>query len=437
MTEPLANPVGVAERVETLDVVRGVAVLGILLMNIWSFAGPQAYFDYPLGIADWPGAPVATWAVVHTLFEGSQRALFSLLFGAGMLLMVSRLQTVPGARPAATYYRRLGLLICFGLFDAFVLLWPADILITYAVCGLLLFPLRRLGIPVLVALALAVAGLHAAIRVVDLDEARELQAAYPEALTAPADDEDAQAIVAAWNRIIGRARPDLDSEKLREQIRITASGSFAEFYRERAGASVILQTVVAINAWFLDALSVMLLGMAAMRSGLLTGQWSRTALLALCIGGYAIGLPLAIAETRQMLASEFDPLVNKQWLIVYDLRRVGMAAGHLGLILLCCRAGLWPWLRKKLARVGRMPLSNYLGQSILGGLVFYTVGFGLFGQFTGWYLYGVVGLIWVLLIAWSDWWLRRFRFGPAEWLWRSLTYGRRQPLRLPVPDTTG
>ncbi len=126
---------------------RGCAVLGILLMNIWAFAGPQAFFDNPAGIADWPGAPVATWAVIHSLFEGSQRALFSLLFGAGMLLMVTRLGEVPGVPLARVYYRRIFLLICIGLFDAFILLWPADILFTYGLCGLLLYPLRRLPVP--------------------------------------------------------------------------------------------------------------------------------------------------------------------------------------------------------------------------------------------------------------------------------------------------
>mgnify|MGYP003403498585 FL=1 len=91
-------------------------MLGILLMNIWSFAGPQAIYDYPVAATDWGGAPLHTWAVMHTLFEGSQRALFSMLFGAGMLLMVSRLDArTPGAGSARIYYRRLGFLMLFGL----------------------------------------------------------------------------------------------------------------------------------------------------------------------------------------------------------------------------------------------------------------------------------------------------------------------------------
>lgn len=429
MTAGLPGPVTAGARIETLDVVRGVAVLGILLMNIWAFAGPQAFFDYPVAIADWPGAPVETWAVVHTLFEGSQRALFSLLFGAGMLLMVTRLAATPGAAVGRIYYRRLFLLIAIGLVDAFILLWPADILLTYGLCGMLLYPLRRLPIPALLGLALVVFAVHASLRMVDAQETRELQAAYPAALTAAENDPAARASVEEWEKLETRARPDPDGDDVRDTIRIIGSGTFGEFFQARAKSSLILQTVVALNSWLLDALAVMLLGMAALRSGLLTGEASRRTLIVITAVGYAVGLPLAVAETNALLAADFDPIVNEQWLVVYDLRRVSIAAGHLGVVLLLCQAGAVPWLRQRIAAVGRMALSNYLGQSVIGGLLFYTVGFGLFGRYTGWHLYVFVALIWVVLIAASNWWLARFRFGPAEWLWRSLTYGQLQPFR--------
>jgi len=129
----IATPLPLVDRIHALDTTRGFAVLGILLMNIWSFAGPQPIYNYPIAAADWGGAPLQTWALMHTLFEGSQRALFSLLFGAGMLLMVNRLgERTPGTGSAGIYYRRLGFLMLFGLFDMVVLLWPADILFIYA-----------------------------------------------------------------------------------------------------------------------------------------------------------------------------------------------------------------------------------------------------------------------------------------------------------------
>lgn len=423
------GPVTAAERHLSLDVIRGSAVLGILLMNIWAFAGPQAYFDFPPAAAGLPGAPVATWAVVHTLFEGSQRALFSLLFGAGMLLMVQRLEAAgPPVRPGRTYYRRLGILILIGLFDAFVLLWPADILVTYGLCGLLLYPVRRLSTGRLLALALLVMAVSAGLRVADLNEARDLRAALAldeaavaagEAAPAGADER-----AAAWARIESRARPDMSSAEEQESLRIVGRGSFGEFWRERAKTSLILQTVVALNAWVLDALAVMLLGMAALKTGLLTRTASgRT--LALLVGlGYGIGLPLSLAETVVLLRTGFDPVADKAFLIIYDLRRLGMAAGHLGLLLWLVRSPVAVGLKTRLAAVGRMALSGYLAQSVLCGLIFYTVGLGLYGRFTGYWLYGVVALVWALLLTAAPWWLARYRHGPAERLWRTLTYGR-------------
>ena len=133
---------------------------------------------------------------------------------------------------------------------------------------------------------------------------------------------------------------------------------------------------------------------------------------------------------QPLLAAGFDPVIKEGWLVVYDVRRVAVATGHLGVILLICQSGALPRLREKLSSVGRMALSNYLGQSVLGGLIFYTVGFGLFGRYTGWQLYVIVALIWTLQITLSHWWLRHYRFGPAEWAWRSLTYRQRQPFRL-------
>ena len=116
-------------------------------------------------------------------------------------------------------------------------------------------------------------------------------------------------------------------------------------------------------------------------------------------------------------------------LIHYDFRRMAVGLGHLGLILLFCRSYANSWLATRIAAVGRMALSNYLGQSILCGLLFYTVGFGLYGRFTGYYLYLVVAGIWVIQIAFSNWWLQRYSFGPFEWAWKSLTYKQRQPMR--------
>lgn len=437
MTEITVTPAPASptQRLQALDATRGIAVLGILLMNIWAFAGPQAFFDYPLALAGQGGAPLATWAVVHTLFEGSQRALFSLLFGAGMILMVSRLEASdPPVSAGGIYYRRIGLLILIGLFDSFVLMWPADILLTYGLCGLALFPLRRLSARMLLLAGIGVLAALAMLRTLDWQsdiEARETyrQVVSGEISTTPLPP-PVQAQVDDWTRVLERSQPDIGSPKALESMRVMREGSFAELYVERAKSGLILQTVVMFNSWLLDALGTMLIGMALFRSGILAMTATPATYLRIAMVGFAVGLPLSIWETTTLAASGFDPILRARHLIHYDLRRIAIGLGYLGSILWICQAVPGHWLLRQLAAVGRMALSNYLGQSIICGLIFYSIGLGLYGRFTGYYLYVVVLVVWVLQILFSNWWLSRFRFGPAEWLWRSLSYRRRQPLTL-------
>lgn len=432
MTPGQPGPVTRAERIDALDTTRGVAVLGILLMNIWSFAGPQAIYDYPVAAADWGGAPLQTWAVMHTLFEGSQRALFSLLFGAGMLLMVNRLdeQGIPGGS-GRIYYRRLGFLLLFGLFDLFVLLWPADILFVYGLCGLLLYPLRRRSVRTLLLLAMLVFALQATLRYMDWQHKQQLQAEY--VATQLAGEPAAGAAperLAEWAAVEARARPDLNSPKIQESIRVQSSGNLREFLVSQWQTSFILLLVVGIKSLLLDSLGAMLVGMALLRAGVLTLRAPARVYVLLLVVGYGIGLPLAAWETSALILQDFDPLLKARNLLHYDLRRIAVGLGHLSSLLLLCRAFPGGWLAQRLAAVGRMALSNYLGQSLLCGLLFGSIGMGLYGQFTGYYLYGLVLLIWAAQIAFSNAWLAHFRYGPCEWLWRSLTYSARQPLRL-------
>ncbi|MGI9344126.1 MAG: DUF418 domain-containing protein, partial [Gammaproteobacteria bacterium] len=240
-------------------------------------------------------------------------------------------------------------------------------------------------------------------------------------------DDATAARVAAWERKEQRARPDLADPKIQESIRINSRGQLGEFLVERWTTSLIVQIFVGLKAWSLDALGTMLLGMALFKTGVLTLTASRATCVRMVVVGYGIGLPLAIWETSTLVTANFDPLLKARHLLHYDVRRIAVALGHLGVILLLCRAYPTGRLLTKIGAVGRMALTNYLGQSILGGLIFYSIGLGLYGQFTGFHLYLVVVFIWTVQIAFSNWWLARFRFGPCEWLWRSMTYGRRQP----------
>jgi uncharacterized protein len=428
------GPVPQHERIQALDVARGLAVLGVLLMNIWAFAGPQAFFDYPRAIAGLPGAPVATWIVIHTLFEGSQRTLLSLLFGAGALMVIERLEQgrAPGAA-RGTYYRRTLVLVAFGVVNAYIFMWPADILFVYGLAGLCLYPLRRLRTRLLLTIALAALAVPAVLRGLEVADLRALEAASLQAVSArdrggQLDEAQRQAIV-DWDKELNKARPDPADEELAGEIRTMQTGSLAEVALRQAGVSLILQTIVMAKWWFLDALAMMIIGMVLHRSGILTRPAPRSRYLAMIVAGFAIGLPLAAWQTSSLLAADFHPVQVEVTKLSYDLRRFAMAFGYLGLILWFCQVAPGRSVRRALAAVGRMALTNYLAQSILCAIIFYGFGFGLYGRIAGYYLYLVVLLIWMLEIAWSSWWLERYSIGPFEWVWRSLAYRRRQPWR--------
>ena len=232
----------------------------------------------------------------------------------------------------------------------------------------------------------------------------------------------------AWTAKLADARPSLESQEVKDTIRIISSGSFREIFLTQAKASLLLQTVVMALVFFWDALIAMVFGMALYRIGFLSLQLPRRTYLLVLILGYGIGLPVSIWETVSVMTSDFDPVSVAETALTYDLGRFAMALGHACLILLLCMSGVATRVKSALAATGRMAFTNYLSQSILGALIFYSFGLGLYGKVPGVYMYAVVLAIWIVQITWSVFWLKRYRFGPFEWLWRSLTYGRWQPM---------
>jgi uncharacterized protein len=145
--------------------------------------------------------------------------------------------------------------------------------------------------------------------------------------------------------------------------------------------------------------------------------------------GYGIGVPLSAWETAHLVANDFSLMSTVDTQLSYDIGRLANATGHLGLLLLIVRSGRLMWLQERVAAVGRMALTNYIMQSVLGAFIFLGVGLSLYGYFERYQLYYIVALICLFQLLISKPWLERFRFGPLEWLWRSLTYMKKQPMR--------
>jgi len=418
------------DRIGMLDSMRGIAVLGILLMNITGFGLPYAY-DNPTVWGGNSAIDLAVWRIMALFFEGTMRGLFTLLFGASALLFLQRHGARAGElRPADLYFRRTLWLIVFGLVNGYVLLWSGDVLFYYGIAGLALYVFRNLSPRRLLILAVIFIALQTSISVsewIDFHETQTLAQAASERLSAghPLVDGDQEAID-AYAAVQAEFRPE--RENLEAYV-ANVRGSYASAFTVLRGDTWFMQTVFFFRHGIVECFGMMLLGMALLKSGVLTGARPTRVYLAMIVVGYTIGLCVNVAEMRELESGGFSPEAMMNALLTYDLGRIPMTLGHLGLIAIMCRT---PWLTnasRVLAAVGQMALTNYLTQSLLCLLIFTGAGLAWYGQLARHELYYVVAVIWMLQLIWSPLWLRHFRYGPAEWVWRSLTYWRLQPVR--------
>jgi uncharacterized protein len=431
-----AAPLRDRERVQSLDVIRGAAVFGILLLNITGFGLPMAYSD-PTVWGGATGANLWAWITTTVLFEGTQRALFSVLFGAGLILLTSRLEAAGRTDAADIYYRRSLWLVVFGLIHSYLLLWMGEILYYYGVTALFLYPLRKLKPTTLLTVAavgLVIGALWSAIESYSATETWEKAAAAQAVLDGGgALTEEQQSDIEAWDELEGETKPD---ERRLQRIIEAHQGSYLDILVHQAPRNAEIESW-SFYRYFFDAFSLMLVGMAIFKLGVLTlGRPSRFYWTMILVG-YPLGLAVNYYELQLVLSGEFSVLsfLRASW--TYDLGRLAMTAGHLGALLLFCRAGWLPWLQRSLAAVGRMALSSYVAHTIICVTLFSGFGFGLYAALERYELYYIVGSIWVFQLIVSPIWLKYYRFGPLEWLWRSLTYLKRQPMRRTRDNVTG
>jgi uncharacterized protein len=419
MTDHTA-PVNEAMRIQSLDVLRGVALCGILLLNIIGFGMHSAAYFNPVIDGATQGINFVTWASVDIMFEGSMRCLFSILFGAGVVLFTD------SGKGASLHFRRNFWLLMLGLFDVYILLWTGDILVTYAIAGALLYFARGLKPSRLITVSLVLITMLSVqyyITGIGLNSVRELATAEQPTDAVLTTDDKQQ--IQIWEDF----RKDFDSNpaEIASELAIRQGGYLANFrFVVSKSADLLLLQIPVYLLW--DALAMMMLGMALYKMGFLNaGLQPRVyALAALC--GFTTGLTCNVYEVAITINSGFDLLAGFSFVQpTYQVGRLGMAMGYLSLIMLACQLDWLPWLRQRLAALGRMALTNYLGHSLIC-LVFF-VGFAMVGKLERWMLYPVVVAIWLFQLFFSYWWLERFRFGPVEWLWRVLTYGELQKMR--------
>jgi uncharacterized protein len=428
--DPARAPVRASDRIQALDTLRGFALLGILLMNIVGFGLPWSYSD-PTNAGGADGVNLVTWGVMSVLFEGTMRTIFSMLFGAGVVLLTTRLERGTGREDIADiYYRRTLWLLAFGVVHAYLLLWEGEILYYYGLAGLFLYPFRKASARTLIVLGLVVlASLvpryvfwhHETMTIVA--EARAAQAAKDAGRTLTRDQQDA---IDAWDEKQKEMKPPPD--KVAKRI-AAMRGNYLDVFKTLAPDIVMWQSLYTYTVIFWDAIGMMLLGMGLLKLGVLTGERSYRFYAVAAVLAYAIGLSVNWYETRMLLNDNFAILTRLEADKTYDVGRLALAFGHTAALLLLVKAGWLARVTRRLAAVGQMALTNYIAQTIICIFVFDGFGLGLFGALQRHQLYYIVAGIWIVQLAWSPIWLRHFRFGPLEWVWRSLTYWQWQPMR--------
>jgi uncharacterized protein len=422
-------PTSPEHRILSIDVLRGVAVLGILLMNIVAMALPYAAYDDPTIAGNRSPVDFWTWAVNAVLIEGRMRAIFSMLFGAGVILIASRIGASSGTDAAADVHLRRNLwLVLFGALHAYLLLWPGEVLFTYGVAGLPLFAFRRVRPRNLILFGAVLLALQVPRVVIQNLELATASEGLREIARATADGRaltsEQQHSKSAWTNTLSERKPT--PEALRQAIDARRGGYISNF-AESAGASMYVESAYLYTAGVWDAGGMMLIGMGLLGLGVFSASRSYRFYVATALAGYGFGIPLGTWAVSDWMRHGFE--AGSRWVSLDDLTRVAVALGHVAVVMIVCKSGAASWVTARLAAVGRMALSNYIMQTIISMAIFRGFGLGWFGQLARHELYYIVGAVWVFQLTASTFWLRRFRFGPMEWAWRSLTYQRLQPLR--------
>ncbi|GAA4033503.1 DUF418 domain-containing protein [Sphingomonas rosea] len=409
------NSITSGERIATLDVIRGVAVMGIFSVNVIDFAMIQPAYFNPAAYGGHTGASLLVWALNMLFIDGKMRALFSMLFGASMLLVIERAEA-SGRGGWATHWRRMLVLLGFGLLHYFFV-WKGDILTLYAVSGLVVFLFRRkeprklvVAGGIFVILSMALLGAFA-VSVWQSD----LAAHAPGATAAQ---------IKQWNESGGFWYP---SAARIERDRLLYSGDWWSLVVDnlRGWGSLVGNLI----GGSIETIGLMLIGMAAYKSGLLTGKWSDPAYRRLALWGIGVGLLGHALLVYGDIASRFySPLIMGGFLAAMSPFRIVQALGYAALLALVVRRGR-SRLLPRLQAVGQTAFSNYLGTSLVATFVFYGWGLGLYGDLSRWQAWLLAPLVWAVMLTWSKPWLERFNYGPLEWAWRSLSRGKLQPMR--------
>lgn len=434
-SEPiLLSPTSLEERIQFLDIVRGIAVFGILVMNISGMGLPFVLYNTMDLSKPLSGPNFYTWIIQMSLFQGVMRGLFSLLFGAGAVLLLDRLEKKESATSAADiYYRRLLWLILLGVINAYVFLWSGDILYFYAILGLVLFPFRkmsprRLLIPILVILLFGIwretSMQNDRKEVISKGRQADLLVSHGQKLSPEmaADQEK-------WKAFQKENSNESVMKKAKKDMATIQNANLAQLTKVVWAQSARMESSLLFNGWW-DMLLFFFIGMAFYKSGFLAALSKTWVYCLVAVIGLSVGLCADYFELGGIYHARFDHVkitAEAPAIAFNQLKRVFQVSGMLSLLVLLYRVRTFRGFLNIFSPVGQMALTNYLGQSIIAAIVFF--GLGWYGRWERYQLMEFCVAVWIFQIIFSAIWLKYFKFGPFEWAWRSLTYLKWQGFR--------
>lgn len=401
----MIQPTQTKERIQSLDILRGFAILGILIMNIQSFSMPGGSYLNPAAYGDLTGINKWVWILSHIFGDMKFMTIFSILYGAGIVLVTSNAEKKTG-KSAGLHYRRTFWLLIIGLIHAH-LIWYGDILVPYALCALFVFLFRKMKPGKLIVIGTILILVHTVIYLFF-------------GMTMPYwPPESVAEMSKSW------APPE--SAIIAEIEAYT--GTWMEQFSERSENALFLETGVFLMLFVWRAGGLMLVGMALYKWGVLTAERTARYYLRGFIIGWIIGLPIVIYGVYRNFEGGWavdSMFIGSQYNYIGSLF---VSFGFICLMMLMAKSSAFIWIKGRLAAIGQTALSNYLLQSILATTLFYGFGFGLFGQVDRWGQVLIMIGIWIIQLLITKPWIERYYFGPAEWAWRSLTYMKRQPFK--------
>ncbi len=400
------GPITNAERIVSIDVLRGFVVLGILVMNIQSFSMIGMAYMNPTAYGDLTGANYAVWLLSHLFADQKFMAIFSMLFGAGIIVMTSRRESI-GFKTASVHYRRMVLLLIFGLLHAH-LLWYGDILYTYALCGMMVYLFRHWRPRTLIIVGTTLFFVGVGITVLF----HMSMPYWP--------SEQVQELASAWNPSEAIVAQELDIYR----------ASWTDQLRDRSRTALFFETFLFATEFIWRAGGLMLIGMALFKLGVFSATVTNRVYWMFIAIALLVAAPVVLFGVRRNFSHDwsFEAGFHLGGLPNHIVAPL-MSLGWIGVIMLICKSPRFSAIKNALTATGRMALTCYLLETIICTTIFYGHGFGQFGRISRVGQVGITIIVWTGLIIFSMRWMERFRFGPFEWFWRSATYMKAQPLR--------